>query len=116
MKKAMITLGILTFSMSPAIAQNYTAVSKSTFNAAINTLSSAIDQKMLTQQNAAIQNIEKLMSNQITFIGKGSRGVNPIVESDQKIESYVKGLPTNVIITDKNTLMSQLKQFAATCQ
>ena len=116
MKKAMITFGILVLTVGQTMAQNYGAVSKTTFNAAINTLSAAIDQKSLTQQNAAIQNIEHLMDNQITFLGKSSRGVSPVVQSDHKIENYVKGLPTNIIITDKNTLISQLKQFATTCQ
>jgi hypothetical protein len=116
MKKAMITFGILVLTVGQTMAQNYGAVSKTTFNAAINTLSAAIDKKSLTQQNAAIQNLENLMDSQVKFIARGSRGANPIVESDQKIENYVKGLPANIIITDKATLMSQLKQFAATCQ
>ncbi len=123
MKNIILTLGIFMATTGAVFAQN-NPVAKSTFNASVTKLSTAIDQKSLSIQNGAIHDLLGLMANQLTYLKAtcGKPGTpqgtqdHQTITSDTDVETYVKGLPTNAIVADKATLISKLNQFAATCK
>ena len=115
MKKMILTSILLAAITGSVIAQS-ARQNQNSFNLYIGKLGKAIDEKDLTLQNSDIQYLTGLMDNSITFLKAHPKAgvANPNIAVETQIESYVKGLPTNKIVSDKATLMSKLTQFANT--
>ena len=115
MKKIILTCIMLAAITGSVVAQS-PHQNQNSFNIYIGKLSKAIDDKDLTVQNIDIKALIGLMDNSIAYLTAHPKGgvPNKNIPVETQIENYVKGLPTNKIISDKATLISQLTQFANT--
>lgn len=117
MKKTIFTCIIFAAITGSVMAQS-PHQNQNSFNIIIGKLGKAIDEKDLSLQNSDISTLIGLMDNSITYLTAHPKsktsGANPNIAVESQIEAYVKGLPTNKIVTDKATLISKLTQFANT--
>lgn len=123
MKKYLL-IALLSLLLQAVKAQNNPVV-KSIFTGQITKLSTAIDLKNLSNQNAALTSLVSLINTQLIYLKATRAALNTAVRkqqqesinSDIQIQTYVKGfLPATKIIADKTNLISQLNQFATTIQ
>ena len=119
MKKTVLTCLLLAAISGSVVAQS-PHVNQNLFNIYIGKLSKAIDGKDLTLQNSDLTYLTGLMDNSIAYLTahpqSKTSGPNKNIPVETQIEAYVKALPTNIIVTDKATLISKLTQFANTME